>query len=1022
MADHRQPTRRTFLATTTLPLFAPALARVEALAYTPAQAPPPGRSFVTFDEPAFPIVDAGPPVPVPGARASASVAELIEALKPGAVLVWRHGSTFPLDAWTTILKFLEDGGSLLYVCGEPFTRPVTGAPGARRAEPRTVVHLKALRLNQAYRIDVGGSEIKWIGAGGGRPCSSASWVAALEPRFTDAPLVPDEEGSPGAREALLRPLAYAHRPGDDPRFPAAAVAYAIDRLYGRFSGGRWTLWLGSDGPTADEWTRLLNEAVRPPVDFRVDASFGCFHEGERPSIVLRAHRPDATDTLSVPCTISLDGPGSSGRTATIVLDVTAQGSASLALPGTFAPGLHRLTVDGGPLGRAVTGFWIFDEAFFASGDALTFDGYTLRRNGAPEPIVGTTTMSASVHRDFLFEPNAAVWDDTFAELTTSGLNAIRTGLWYGWDRASAGGLGADEAVLRALEAFYLTARRHCLPVIFNCFAFTPHAFGAADPYFDPAAIDGQRAFLAAIARRMAPAREFVWDLINEPSFASPKKLWSLRPAGTTFERDAFRDWLMKRDGDGWRDVARRRWRLQPDEPIDVPADVDFEDAYLTATRRPFRGLDYALFAQDAFERWVRDMTAAIREGGSAGAITVGQDEGGVVTRPNPLFHHAALDFTSMHTWWLNDALLWDGVLAKAGDTPLLVSETGIMQRERLTGEAVRDPAEFANLLSRKIGYAFAAGAFGVIQWCYETNPLMPSDNEVAIGLKRVDGSVKPEHRVLADAAMFVARNKARFDGYAEPDVALIVATGDQFSPRNTSTTAARVVVRAFYEDLGIPLRAVPDHRAARDLGRPRAIVLPACRGVSDAGWHAIVTAVEQGATLICSGWFEHDDAELPAERVGGRPRALQMVDEIAGLDGRVDVWRFPGTVPESWYAADAALPRRIPRGRGAIVHHPLPVEWAEPSPAVARFYRAALPRDLAPRVVLNGGRPPGLLLVTVPFRDTWLLVGINESSRDETVVARPTGSNARVTFDVPAARARLVFVEPRSWTILDLSA
>jgi hypothetical protein len=28
-------------------------------------------------------------------------------------------------------------------------------------------------------------------------------------------------------------------------------------------------------------------------------------------------------------------------------------------------------------------------------------------------------MSASVHRDFLFEPNAAVWDDTFAELTES---------------------------------------------------------------------------------------------------------------------------------------------------------------------------------------------------------------------------------------------------------------------------------------------------------------------------------------------------------------------------------------------------------------------------------------------------------------------------------------------------------------------------------------------------------------------------------------------------------------------------
>ena len=1019
MEPRRQPTRRTFLAATTLPLLAPALARANALAYTPPQAPPPGRPLITFDEPNFPIVDAGPLVPGPGSRATASVAELIDALNPGVTLVWRHGSAFPLEAWPAILKFLENGGSFLYVGGEPFTRPVTGAPAARRVEPRTVAYLKALRLNQAYRVDAGDCAIRRIGATDTHALPSPAWIAALEPRFTDAPLVADEEGSPGAREAILHPLAYAHRRGDDPRFPAAAVAYAIDHLYGRFAGGRWTFWLASDAPTPDEWTWLLAEAARPPIDFRVDPSFGCFHDGEPPAIVLRAHRPRATDTVTVPCTISLDGPGSTGRTAAVDLVVAEQGSVSVAIPGTFAPGLHRVTVEGGPLGRAVTGFWIFDAALFASCDVLTFDRHTMRRNGAPEPIVGTTTMSASVHRDFLFEPNAAVWDDTFAELTAVGLNAIRTGLWYGWDRASAGGLGADEAFLRALEAFYLTARKHHLPVIFNCFAFIPHAFGGADPYFDPAALDGQRAFLSAIARRMAPAREFVWDLINEPSFASPKKLWSLRPAGTPFERDAFRDWLAERDGDAWQDVARRRWRLHPDEPIGLPADVDFEDTYLTAARRPFRALDYALFAQDAFERWIRDMTAAIRQAGSTGAITVGQDEGGLVTRPNPLFHHASVDFTSMHTWWLNDALLWDGVLAKAGGKPLLVSETGIMQRERLTGEAVRTPEEFAGLLSRKIGYAFASGAFGVIQWCYETNPLMASDNEVAIGLKRVDGSLKPEHRVLADAAAFVARNKTRFDGYAEPDVALVIPTGDQLSPRNTATSATRAVIRAFYEDLGVSLRAVPDHRAARDLGTPRAIALPACRGVSNEGWRAIAAAVDQGATLICSGWFEHDDAELAAERVGGGPRALRMTEEMQGLDGRADVWRFPGTLPESWYASDAALPRRIPRGKGAIVHHPLPIEWAEPSPALARFYRAALPKDLTPRIVLEGGPKPGVLVVTVPFRDAWLLVAINESSRAQTVVARRTGSNARIVVDVPAARARMAFVDPRAWSVIE---
>jgi hypothetical protein len=76
--------------------------------------------------------------------------------------------------------------------------------------------------------------------------------------------------------------------------------------------------------------------------------------------------------------------------------------------------------------------------------------------------------------------------------------------------------------------------------------------------------------------------------------------------------------------------------------------------------RPYRARDFAWFAQDAFEGWTAALTRAIRDAGSSTAITVGQDEGGLGERPNPLFHARGLDFTSMHTWWLNDHLLWDG--------------------------------------------------------------------------------------------------------------------------------------------------------------------------------------------------------------------------------------------------------------------------------------------------------------------------------------------------------------------------
>ena len=57
-------------------------------------------------------------------------------------------------------------------------------------------------------------------------------------------------------------MLYAWRSADDPRFPFAAAAYAIDRMAGAFAGGRWVFWLVSTPPQDDEWSMLLG-AARP---------------------------------------------------------------------------------------------------------------------------------------------------------------------------------------------------------------------------------------------------------------------------------------------------------------------------------------------------------------------------------------------------------------------------------------------------------------------------------------------------------------------------------------------------------------------------------------------------------------------------------------------------------------------------------------------------------------------------------------------------------------------------------------
>ena len=425
--------------------------------------------------------------------------------------------------------------------------------------------------------------------------------------------------------------------------------------------------------------------------------------------------------------------------------------------------------------------------------------------------------------------------------------------------------------------------------------------------------------------------------------------------------------MRQRHGAGWEDVVRARWRLLPDEGIGLPDDKDFQDGALFATAKPYRAVDWVLFAQDAFIAWCKQMRAAIREAGNEAAITVGQDEGGLQQRPNPLFWHEAVEFTSMHTWWSNDWLLADGVLSKAPGKPLLISETGIMQREQLSGEALRTQEDFALLLARKIGYAFASGAFGVVQWCYDVNPYMAIDNEVAIGLHRVDGSYKPEHAVLRAFAAFVAANKAAFESPKEPEVALVVPTGDLFSARDHATQSVRRAIQTLCERLETPVQVVAEHRLPGDLPSVKQIYLPACRGLADTAWDAITTAMRGGAQLTCSGSFECDDVGNTATRLGVGRRTLAQVEHWDGQD-----LRYPLAIYESAFAAQGAPTILAAQG---LRHVPVPLEWAD-SP------------EVAVRLLATKGKPvhpPGLTVRRFEFRSATLLVAVNEAKEARTL-------------------------------------
>ena len=147
-------------------------------------------------------------------------------------------------------------------------------------------------------------------------------------------------------------------------------------------------------------------------------------------------------------------------------------------------------------------------------------------------------MASDVHRKFLFEPNPHIWDRDFREMARRGVNLVRTGLWTAWSRAMLDPGAVDEGVLSALDAYVMTAARHRIAVCFTFFAFQPPWFGGTNPFLDPRALEGQRAFLTLVASRFRGVPWVHWDLINEPSYSPADGLWTNRPVGDAYERRA----------------------------------------------------------------------------------------------------------------------------------------------------------------------------------------------------------------------------------------------------------------------------------------------------------------------------------------------------------------------------------------------------------------------------------------------------------------------------------------------------
>ena len=1008
-----------------------------------------------LSEPGFPVADSNPVSQQALRRGFADAAvvdadQLSNALSAPQteLLVLPYGSAYPEAAWPAILRFLDRGGDLIVLGGKPFTRAAFREGNIWRLRQPSVAASLELFISD-YQTTPGSQALRFEPNAQIHPqLPPFAWKQAFSPviRLSVTPMSPKEMGTTGNEDAYLSTLAWgmqgAHR--------LSAPALLIDHVRERFAGGRW-IFLACElqGKSFDDpqlLTKLQMLALRQDDRFTLRPRVPLFLPEELLEFSYNpvntvASRPD--DVLKI---IVHADPGPSKA-----YTFPADSSHSIILPQSAeaGKGLHTVETtlwrDGAPLWTYRSGFWIRDWAYLQGGPKLSVKTDYFALDGKPLPVVGTTYMASDVNRLYLAEPNAFVWDQDMKQIHDAGLNMIRSGIWSGWDLLVDPGGTASENTLRAIEAFLMTARRYNLPVQFNLFAFVPDAFGGSQPYLDPAALQLQDRYVFSLVRRFHDVPFLAWDLINEPS--ANGNAWRTLPQHDPFEEAAWRQWLKRRYPDqasllaAWAEPNFGMGRTLQSRPTSVAPEVSADDSLampaagafdldgIRSGYNPLKVYDYFLFTQSVFNHWVRHQRDTIHAAGSDQLLTIGQDEGGVSGRVSPAFFSPEVSFTTTHTWWDFDSILWASLAAKMPGKPMLVQETG--EQRRLTqDDHLRFSAEQeAWQLERKLASSFAQGAGG-LEWVWNVNATMANDNEIPIGAIRPDGTEKPEAAVLAGFAQFAHRSPASFTTIEPPAITIVTSQSLLYSGMNAlavDTQKKAVRALAYYDHSA--MRMLPENRLT-ELGHPKLVILPAPQALTETAWQQLIAYVTSGGCLLVTGPVQHNEHWQEVDRLAPLhleasviPLAVRQSTLRVPSENRVLQVTYPATVQqapiETMRFADNAAVKTIEHGAGKIIWAADPVEFSQEYDATAALYNYAQGvAGIAPAFTQLKPLSPGILAFPTVLKDAILYSFSSESLDDANIDIEDTATKAHIAFTLQAQHGGTILLNRFDGSIL----
>jgi len=953
-----------------------------------------------------------------------------------SLLIWPYGSAMSDDVWPAMFSYLENGGNLLVTGGRFFSRNVILENGEYKAGPWTNRFIEQLRIIDSEILPYEGvvktevnERFPFLDAKiSSQNVDSAYSVLVMMSSYSFT----DRNGSLSSKDGTwYNIVAGVNQEG----LNTIPLISEINREQEQFAGGRWLLF--NFKPVEDYWdsqegqellSTYIHYGMNQPMRVDVVPEYAFYNAGVNPKINIILDQLQNKEPLQASVEVIYENKIIQKEKATMA---AGDKDFSFELKKKVKDGLYRVNLtleqDGQPFLYTWNGFLVGELASMNSGESFGTNSHFLTRGGETFPVAGMTYMSSENHRFYFIDPNPAIWDADFKYMKESGINMIRTGIWTGHEYILDKEGNVNDKTMRAWDAFFMIAKKYDIPVQLNFYHMMPSVEGVDDPYTNPKAYEHQKKYILAFAERYKNNPDIIWDLINEPSYGKEGFTFGdAVPTGTATEQKEWDQWLRGRYEN--LEVIASNWNTTVDEILDDNELIKLPEQHMlqnrglyTVEQKPTMAFDYNLFSQYAYNNWAREMKKIIRDTGSKQLVVTGMDEGGVMNRVFHDFIAEESDFSNLHNWWQMDDLLWDNIMAKSKDIPLLLQEVGNMRFEDMRGHRRMSETAIAHSLERKLGYSIGVEGAGYIPWIWNTNIYLFNQNEAFIGLHRGDGTAKKEVEVFNKLNDFIHQAWDYFSPAKDPEIAVVIPYSLQMTAYNQQAiSATRGAIRTLHYFNRMPAISASEYHLSRFEENPKLAILPGAQVISEEGWDGLLDWVNNGTTLLVTGPIDRDPWFLPAARLQKvgfdyeiKP-LLQHQAEIV-IDRKEHQLSFYGNsamqnLDYMDWQEDISELKIIEHGQGKIIVCAYPLESGNNPEALAALYEFAATNAGIEKSFSVDTDDPGILVRPMDYERARFYFVLSESNEEETIRIHDEALDMDYEVTVAPGRVKMLMI------------